>query len=252
MQRRGMSAQRLAQQLGSVRAIAAEVRVAVRLADTKHPVGKPRSRSRSIRRIVRAISNATTRVATMQDPRIIPRNKAAQSGNTSWSRTVRAHNLSKSSDNPKSRSVHVPARALSVFAHSPHPCPSNVQFRLRPDNFPFNLSVRSRSQRRHRGIMPAARFSANDWKRSPTICRIVSHADNPSGEVIVFVASRFWPLHWPMPDSLTTIAGRSSAGRGARESSFNSMSPVVASMYCSPCCPLRSTLTRRPTPGNCL
>ena len=43
MQRRGMSAQRLAQQQGSVPAIATEVRLAVRLADTQHPMNHPRN-----------------------------------------------------------------------------------------------------------------------------------------------------------------------------------------------------------------
>jgi hypothetical protein len=74
-------------------------------------------------------------------------------------------------------------------------------------------------------------------------------AGEPLGGVLDFVDARFWDVHRPLLDSLNFAHGRSRAGKNARESRFDFMSPVVASMYCSPCCPLRSTLTRRPAPG---
>jgi hypothetical protein len=49
--------------------------------------------------------------------------------------------------------------------------------------------------------------------------------------------------------SLKSAIERRQIHHAARESSFNCMSPVVASSSSSPCRPLRSSLTRRPAPG---
>ena len=65
---------------------------------------------------------------------------------------------------------------------------------------------------------------------------------------LVFAGSRLWNLHRPLLDSLSFAHGRSRAGKNARQSRFNCMSPVVASRSFLGM-PSASTLTRRPAPG---
>ncbi len=125
---------------------------------------------------------------------------------------------------PCPRTVHV--RGLSVNMSLPSPSPQVVRDRVQamsahlPIPESFRRQFRVATCRRPRDFRPASALATLNGAMHSFVPTQGAGADQPLGG-------------W------------------ARESRFDGRSPGGASMSCSPCCPLRSTLTRRPAPEFC-
>ena len=142
----------------------------------------------------------------------------------------RGHLIAASAASPRQRPQFVRVRAQSSSATWPQTCPCPVR------------------RRTVSGIMSSP---------CPRTIRFQNHsADNLGSRPIgVHATSAQRPRSHRWTLTCTHSFRRKAAGADqpmggwARESRFDGRSPGGASMSCSPVCPLRSTLTRRPAPG---